>query len=154
MKSIRWLVAAGYDVGAGTVLALDDAVKARDAGAAFLVSPSLDRDLIEWATDNAMPFVPGGLTPSEIVSAWALGASAVKLFPASLGGPGYLKDIRGPLRDIPIIPTGGVSEANAADYLAAGAIAVGVGGWLTAHDDVDEIVRRANRLAESVSAQR
>ncbi len=151
IQSIAWLSANDYTVGAGTVLAVSEAEAACIAGASFLVSPGFDPKLVEWAVGESIPIVPGGLTPSEMTAAWDLGASAVKLFPASLGGPGYLKAIRGPLSTIPIIPTGGVSAANAADYLEVGAIAVGVGGWLTAQQDLGEIDRRAASLVESVA---
>lgn len=154
IESIAWLSTDGYDVGAGTVLSISEAEAACIAGASFLVSPSFDRKVVEWAVRERVPIVPGGLTPSEIAAAWDLGASAVKLFPASLGGPEYLKAVRSPLRGIPIIPTGGVSAANAANYIDAGAIAVGIGGWLTGHDDLDEVDRRAASLVESVAAQR
>jgi len=153
IESIAWLSTDGYDVGAGTVLTIAEAETACIAGASFLVSPSLDRKLVEWAVRERIPMVPGGLTPSEIAAAWDLGASAVKLFPASLGGPEYLKAVRSPLSGIPIIPTGGVTDANASAYLTAGAIAVGVGGWLTAQGDLEETARRAGRLVESVSQQ-
>lgn len=151
IESIAWLSTDGYDVGAGTVLTIGEAEAACIAGASFLVSPSFDRRLVEWAVREKIPIVPGGLTPSEIAAAWDLGSSAVKLFPASLGGPEYLKAIRGPLANIPIIPTGGVSATNAASYIEAGAIAVGIGGWLTGHDDLDEVDRRAASLVGSVS---
>lgn len=153
IESIAWLSTDGYDVGAGTVLTVAEAEAACIAGASFLVSPSFDRRLVEWAVREKIPIVPGGLTPSEIAAAWDLGSSAVKLFPASLGGPEYLKAIRGPLANIPIIPTGGVSAANAANYIEAGAIAVGIGGWLTGHDDLDEVDRRAASLVGSVAAE-
>ncbi|MCP3972985.1 MAG: bifunctional 4-hydroxy-2-oxoglutarate aldolase/2-dehydro-3-deoxy-phosphogluconate aldolase [bacterium] len=153
IESIAWLSTDGYDAGAGTVLSISEAEAACIAGASFLVSPSFDRKLVEWAVREGIPIVPGALTPSEIAAAWDLGSSAVKLFPASLGGPEYLKAIRGPLASIPIIPTGGVSAANAAGYIEAGAVAVGIGGWLTAQDDLDEIDRRAASLVESVATE-
>lgn len=153
IPSIRWLAAAGFTVGAGTVLSVESAAAACDAGAEFLVSPRLDPELVTWSMTESVPVVPGGLTPSELAAAWELGASAVKLFPASLGGPAYLRAIREPLGDIPVIPTGGVSSVTAADYLCYGALAVGIGGWLTAHEDLEEVSRRAAQLAVSVAAQ-
>lgn len=154
LESIHWLADAGYTVGAGTVLSSESGAAARAAGAAFLVAPHFDPRLLEWSGQQSIPFVPGALTPSEIRASWAHGASAVKLFPASLGGPNYLKAVRGPLANIPIIPTGGVAADNAADFLEAGAVAVGLGGWLTDHDDLDEIGSRAQSLVESIARLR
>jgi 2-dehydro-3-deoxyphosphogluconate aldolase/(4S)-4-hydroxy-2-oxoglutarate aldolase len=88
------------------------------------------------------------LTPTEIVTAWEAGASAVKVFPASLGGPSYIKDIRGPLADIPLIPTGGIGVESAREYLEVGAVAVGLGGWLTGTVDYELVCSRASRLRE------
>ncbi len=118
-------------VGAGTVRSLADVDAAVDAGAAYLVSPHTDPGLAVRARSRGVAYLPGALTPTEIVTAWASGAAAVKLFPARLGGPRYLRDLREPLPDVPIVPTGGVSAENAADWFAAGAVAVGVGGSLT-----------------------
>jgi len=117
-------------IGAGTVLTLDQARACIDAGARFLVAPSIVPDVVEFASTAGIPCFPGAFTPSEIVSAWLSGAAAVKLFPASAGGPRYLRDVRAPLPDIPIVPTGGVGIDDIPAYLAAGAIAVGLGGPL------------------------
>jgi len=150
LDSIRWLAAAGYEVGAGTVLSVEEAGAAHAAGAQFLVSPSFDPKLVA-SVAQSIPMVPGALTPSEVAAAWDRGASAVKLFPASFGGPAYLKAIRGPLAHIPLIPTGGITDKNAAGFLEAGAVAVGVGGWLTGLDDLDEVARRARSLVGSIA---
>jgi 2-dehydro-3-deoxyphosphogluconate aldolase/(4S)-4-hydroxy-2-oxoglutarate aldolase len=88
------------------------------------------------------------LTPTEISAAWEAGASAIKVFPASLGGPRYITDVRGPLADIPLIPTGGITVDSVRDYLDAGALAVGLGGWLTGTVDPQQIQARAIRLRE------
>ena len=130
-------------IGAGTVLRLDEAVAAVAAGAHFLVAPHTDPEIIGWAAAHDVPFLAGGITPTEVVTAWNAGAAAVKVFPARIGGPDHLSDLRGPLGHIPLVPTGGVSADNAAAYLAAGAVAVGLGSWLTGADDIDEILRRA-----------
>src|SRR5439155_18346764 len=114
--------------GAGTVRTVDDVDAAVGAGAAYLVSPHTDPALAARSRQLGAAYLPGAFTPTEIVAAWAAGAAAVKLFPARLGGPRYLRDIREPLPDIPIVPTGGVSAQNVADWFAAGAGAVGVGG--------------------------
>jgi 2-dehydro-3-deoxyphosphogluconate aldolase/(4S)-4-hydroxy-2-oxoglutarate aldolase len=137
-------------VGAGTVITVDEAVDAVSAGASFLVSPHLDRRLLEWARANEIAFLPGGLTPTEIASAWGRGAAAVKVFPASVGGPGYLRSLLAPYPDLILVPTGGVDGDNVAAYLAAGAAAVGVGGWLTSHADLDVVIARARLLLAQV----
>ena len=153
LESIRWLAAAGYEVGAGTVLTIEQASAAQAAGARFLMSPNFNPSLVASAA-RSLPTVPGALTPSEVAAAWEQGASAVKLFPASFGGPQYLEAVRGPLAHIPIIPTGGIADTNAAAFLAGGAVAVGVGGWLTGQHDMAELARRARSLADSVALLR
>lgn len=120
---------AGTDLGAGTVVTAEDARRARDAGAGWVVTPALGAGVTE-AVALGMPVLAGALTPTEAVAAVASGATAVKLFPASLGGPGYLTALRGPLPHVPFVPVGGVDLAATRAYLAAGAVAVGVGGPL------------------------
>lgn len=137
-------------VGAGTVVSVDQAVAVVAAGARFLVSPHLDDDLATWARENDVPFVPGALTPTEIAAAWRHRPSAVKVFPAHLGGPEYVKSLLGPYPDLALIPTGGVDGENAASYLSSGAVAVGVGGWLTGPTDLAEVTRRARHLVSRV----
>ena len=102
---------------------------------------------VAWSRSRGVPFIPGVLTPTEIHTALAAGAPAVKLFPASVGGPALVKALLGPHPDLRVIPTGGVDESNAGAYLDAGAVAVGVGDWLTAGPDLDAITRRARTLA-------
>ncbi len=133
----------GAVIGAGTVLDLDDAVAAVSAGARFLVAPHTDPELIGWAAACDIPFLAGAVTPTEVVAAWRAGAAAVKVFPARLGGPDHIADLRGPLGHIPLVPTGGISADNAAAYLTAGAVAVGFGSWLTAPGDTAGVARRA-----------
>ncbi|MFJ2190510.1 bifunctional 4-hydroxy-2-oxoglutarate aldolase/2-dehydro-3-deoxy-phosphogluconate aldolase [Kitasatospora sp. NPDC087861] len=115
-------------LGAGTVLTGEDAARAADAGASFLVTPGLGDYLRR--TTSELPLLIGALTPSEVIAAKEHGALAVKLFPASLGDPGYLKALRDPFPGVPFIPVGGVDAALALTYLAAGAVAVGVGSPL------------------------
>jgi len=146
--SIRACIAAGSVVGAGTVLTIADAEAAVDAGAEFLVAPHTDLDVVGWAVDRSIPIVPGCFTPTEVATAWRVGASAIKIFPASVGGPDLLSAVRGPFGDLPLIPTGGVTAANAASFLAAGAVAVCIGGWLTNHDDPHVIAVRASAVLE------
>jgi 2-dehydro-3-deoxyphosphogluconate aldolase/(4S)-4-hydroxy-2-oxoglutarate aldolase len=133
-------------IGAGTVLDLAQAQAAADAGARFLVLPHVDLEMIRWAADRGIPAFPGGFTPSEILAAWRAGAAAVKLFPASVAGPTFVREMRGPLPDIPLIPVGGVSLETAPAFIAAGALAVGVGSWLTSGGDVVTIRERAAQL--------
>jgi 2-dehydro-3-deoxyphosphogluconate aldolase / (4S)-4-hydroxy-2-oxoglutarate aldolase len=118
-------------VGAGTVLDPETARACMLVGAQFVVSPSLNVKTIEVCRRYGVPVIPGALTPTEVVTAWQAGADVVKVFPCSaVGGPKYLAALKGPLPQIDLIPTGGVSLATAADFLAAGAFALGVGGDL------------------------
>ncbi|WP_373543344.1 bifunctional 4-hydroxy-2-oxoglutarate aldolase/2-dehydro-3-deoxy-phosphogluconate aldolase [Chamaesiphon sp.] len=118
-------------IGAGTVLSLADVRNAIACGAEYIFTPHLDLSLIQAATTATIPIVPGALTPTEIVSAWQSGATAVKVFPIqAVGGVSYLQVLQGPIGQIPLIPTGGVTVINAADFLAAGAVAVGLAGSL------------------------
>lgn len=126
-------------VGAGTVLDADQAAAAVEAGAAFLVTPHVDESVAAVAHRLEVPVIPGALTPTEILRAWRARAAIVKLFPAVTVGPQYLRQLHGPLPDIPLLPTGGVSVENTAEFIAAGAVAVGVGGAL--------LGRRAGDLA-------
>jgi 2-dehydro-3-deoxyphosphogluconate aldolase / (4S)-4-hydroxy-2-oxoglutarate aldolase len=143
-------------VGAGTVRTVADVDAAVEAGAAYLVSPHTDPALAERARQLGAAYLPGAFTPTEIVAAWNAGAAAVKLFPARLGGPRYLRDIREPLPDIPIVPTGGVSAENAAEWFAAGAVAVGAGGTLIGDaldgGDLSALAARATALLKAVPA--
>lgn len=118
-------------VGAGTVLTTADVDAAADAGATFVVSPAVRHDVIARATDQGLACYPGAMTPTEILDAWQAGATAVKVFPAqALGGARYISHLRGPLPQIPLVPTGGIGVDDVAGHLAAGAVAVGVGGPL------------------------
>src|SRR2546421_5279698 len=143
-------------VGAGTVRTVADVEDAVAAGAQFLVSPHTDPALVARARELAVAYLPGALTPTEIVTAWNSGAAAVKLFPARLGGPRYLRDLREPLPDIPIVPTGGVSAENVGEWFAAGAVAVGVGGTLIGDaldgGDLTALTARATELVKAVPA--
>lgn len=137
-------------VGAGTVLDVTGASAAVDAGAAFLVMPVTDVEVIAWAAERGVPVFPGALSPTEVLTAWRAGASAVKLFPASAGGPTLLRELRGPFPDIPLMPTGGVTADNARALIDAGAIAVGVGSWLVAAPDETTLRERATALVAAV----
>ena len=117
-------------VGAGTVLTIEDCSKAIEAGAQFIVAPVLNEDVVTYAVDQDVPVIPGVYSPSEMMRAYELGATAVKLFPAASVGPGFVKDVQGPLGHIPIMVTGGIDLANASSYIEAGAVAVGAGSSL------------------------
>ncbi|WP_413165571.1 bifunctional 4-hydroxy-2-oxoglutarate aldolase/2-dehydro-3-deoxy-phosphogluconate aldolase [Capilliphycus salinus ALCB114379] len=118
-------------IGAGTLLTKEDINQAVDCGAEFLFTPHTNPALIEQAKSLKIPIIPGAFSPTEIVNAWQAGASCVKVFPIStLGGVAYIKNLRGPLGEIPLIPTGGVTLENARAFIEAGAIAVGLSSQL------------------------
>jgi 2-dehydro-3-deoxyphosphogluconate aldolase/(4S)-4-hydroxy-2-oxoglutarate aldolase len=138
VEVIRQLVAAlGKEmlIGAGTVLDAETARTCILAGAQFVVSPSLKLSTIELCHRYAIPVFPGALTPTEVLTAWEAGADAVKVFPCgSMGGASYLKSLKAPLPQVELIPTGGVSLSTAAEFLSAGAFALGVGADLIDSD--------------------
>jgi len=146
---------AGACLGAGTVLTAEDARRCVGAGASFLVSPVLVAEVIETAATLGVPVIAGALSPTEILQAHRLGAAAVKVFPAAVGGPQYIRLVRDPLPAVRMVPTGGVRLENAADYLAAGSFALGTGSNLTGSvftdGDVDGLRRRAERLIATIS---
>jgi 2-dehydro-3-deoxyphosphogluconate aldolase/(4S)-4-hydroxy-2-oxoglutarate aldolase len=117
-------------VGMGSVIDGAQAAACLEAGAEFLVSPGVCAEVALYAAEHGVACYPGAWTPTELLEAWRLGAPAVKLFPAASGGPRHLKDVRAPLPHIPLVPTGGVALDQIADYVAAGAVAVGLGGPL------------------------
>ncbi len=124
--------AAGRDVafGAGTVLDYGTALRVLDAGADFLLSPAYDPRVMELCVQRQIPYIPGCLTPTEIVNANVAGAAMIKLFPAAIGGPGLVRALLAPLPHVELIAVGGVDSRNAGEYIAAGAVAVGVGSSL------------------------
>src|SRR5688572_15225215 len=118
-------------IGAGTVLDPETAQACIEAGAQFIVSPALNEETIAFCREQDIAIFPGALTPTEVVRAWKAGADAVKVFPAgAVGGASYLKSLKAPLPQIELIPTGGVSQKTAADFIKAGALALGVGADL------------------------
>ncbi len=137
---------AGSLIGAGTVLTVDDVRRVRDAGAAFAVTPAVAASVAESAR-LGFPVIAGALTPTETVSAMVQGATAIKLFPASIGGPGYLRALRDPLPDVPFVAVGGVGVEKVAEYFGAGAVAIGLGSPLikdaAAGGSLDELRERA-----------
>jgi len=118
-------------VGAGTVLNPEQAQRCLDAGAQFLVSPGFNPKTVALAATERRLIMAGALTPTEVIAAWESGSDFVKIFPAgNVGGPKYIKALKGPLPDVPLIPTGGVNLQTAAEFLEAGAAALGIGGEL------------------------
>lgn len=144
----------GVEIGAGTVLSIEAAARAVNAGATFLVMPHLDVELVTWAAERAIPALPGCATPTEILAAWRAGAAAVKVFPASSLGPSFVRECRGPFPDLPLLPTGGVTLDNAPAFIAAGAIGVGMGGWLLGDADPTGVRERATQIVAAVAAAR
>jgi 2-dehydro-3-deoxyphosphogluconate aldolase / (4S)-4-hydroxy-2-oxoglutarate aldolase len=142
--------------GIGTVRTVDHLRAANEAGAEFTVSQIFLPELVAAARQQQIPFIPGALTPTEVVTAWSSGVPAVKVSPVGpLGGVSYLKELRGPLPDVALMPTGGVTLEAAAHYLKAGAVAVGVSGALLGNalldGDLTRLSTRAERLMSSVS---
>lgn len=146
-------------VGAGTVIDRAGAEQVASAGAQFIISPSLDRDVVEFCTSKGIVSCPGTFTATEIVQAWKWGADLIKVFPISQVGPGYIKAIRAPLPQARLVPTGGIDASNLGDYLAAGAFAVGIGGGLVparaiAEGRYGEITKAAAAVVEAVNMGR
>jgi 2-dehydro-3-deoxyphosphogluconate aldolase / (4S)-4-hydroxy-2-oxoglutarate aldolase len=145
-------------IGAGTVLDAGAARECVSAGAQFLVTPGLDLPTLKFATDAGILIMPGTLTPSDVLTGWRRGATVAKIFPCgNLGGPTYIQSLKAALPPIEMVPTGGVSLANAAEFLAAGALAVGVGGELVssralASGDLAAISAAACQFKSAVAA--
>lgn len=144
-------------IGTGTLMNKEQLKAAVDAGAQFLFSPHLDTELIKSAVAAGVPVVPGALSPTEIVTAWQAGASCVKVFPIqAVGGASYIKALQGPLGQIPLIPTGGVTLSNAPEFIKAGAIAIGLAGDLFPKQLIDNqdwqgITEQAKTLKRSIA---
>jgi len=123
--------------GAGTVLDLETAQRCRDAGAKFLTSTGLDLEIVEFAAKHDLVVFPGALTPTEVMAAWKAGPDFVKIYPCSaVGGPAYIRALRGPFPHVPFIASGGVNQQTAPDFIAAGAVALGIGGELIPHEAI------------------
>lgn len=118
----------GLCIGAGTVLSLSDTIQAVNAGARFIVSPTLNVDVASYCGEKGLAYFPGALTPTEIEKSWNAGATMVKVFPASQMGPDYFKTVRGPFDKLLLMAVGGIKVSDAAKYLQAGASAVAIGG--------------------------
>jgi len=163
VRVIEQLAAAHGDeavIGAGTVLDPETAHECIEAGAQFIVSPSLNEETIDFCRGRDVAVFPGALTPTEVVRAWMAGADAVKVFPAgAVGGASYLKALKAPLPQIELVPTGGVSLQTAADFIKAGAMALGVGADLIDPQALREgraevITERARQFIEIVREAR
>lgn len=146
-------------VGAGTVLDGETARAAILAGAEFVFAPNLNQDVIEVCNRYGKVVIPGVMTPTEIVNAYQAGADLVKIFPAGVMGPKYIKSVKGPLNHIPMMPTGGVGLDNAADFIEAGVVALGVGSALMdkeaiAEENYEVITEKAKKLTQIVEETR
>ena len=142
-------------VGAGTVMSLEQLSMAFDAGAQYIISPNVDEEIINHTRKLSLVSLPGAMTATEIVIAYKAGADMVKVFPVGTLGPGYIKSVRGPLSNIPLLAVGGINEQNAGDYIKAGAMGVGVGGnlvnkqWI-ANGEFDKITTLAKLYVQAV----
>ncbi|MCL6444549.1 MAG: bifunctional 4-hydroxy-2-oxoglutarate aldolase/2-dehydro-3-deoxy-phosphogluconate aldolase [Alicyclobacillus sp.] len=146
-------------IGAGTVLTVEQAREAVNAGAEFFVTPNVDRRIIQHAVQHNLAVFPGALTSTEIVAAYEEGATAVKVFPSCSVGSTYFLELRGPLPHIPLMAVGGISASNAGEFIRAGAIAVGVGSALVSSARIenqafDTITTAASCLVEAVRSAR
>ncbi len=141
-------------IGAGTVLSIQTASQAIDAGATFLVLPHTDPELVSWAAARAIPTLPGAGTSTEVLAGWRAGAAAVKVFPASVLGAAFVRECRGPFPEIPLVPSGGVTAENAGEFVRAGAVAVGIGGWLIGDAGPGGVTARARRAVGAVATAR
>ena len=160
---IRELTKSGSSdvlVGAGTVLNAEAARRCLDAGAQFLVSPGLNLSMVELAKKEGKVVIAGALTPTEIMAAWEAGADFVKIFPCGqVGGAKYIKALKGPFPQIPFVPTGGVNLNTAAEFIEAGAVALGVGGELVQAEALktnkpEIIVETAKKFVAAVNLAR
>lgn len=147
------------NIGAGTVCTMTDLKKALDAGASFIVTPILDTAVVIYCKEHRIPIFPGAYTPLEIYTADKLGATAVKIFPATQLGAGYIQEVLAPLSHLKLLPTGGVSVENIASFFKSGAVGVGMGGalfdkTLIANEDYDGLYRHFKAIAEKVNNAR
>ena len=150
---IRKMVSAAKNriiIGAGTVLTMDDLFKALDAGATFIVLPTLVGDVVKHCAKNKIPVFPGALTPQEIYNAWNAGATMVKVFPSKFFGPAYFKEIKGPFQDVELLACGGVTPRNIKSFFSCGASAVAFGASIFKDEWLAE--RKFFDVAESIKA--
>ncbi|MBA0085567.1 MAG: bifunctional 4-hydroxy-2-oxoglutarate aldolase/2-dehydro-3-deoxy-phosphogluconate aldolase, partial [Acidobacteria bacterium Pan2503] len=149
--------------GAGTVFDLETARRCLDSGAQFLTSTGLDLDIVAFAVKHDIVVLPGALTPTEVMAAWKARPDFVKIFPCSqVGGPSYIRALKGPFPHIPFIAAGGVNQQTVADFILAGAVAVGIGGELIPHEAIHlrqehwigELARRFAAMVKDARIQR
>ena len=149
--------------GAGTVFDLETARRCLDSGAQFLTSTGLDLDIVAFAVRHDIVVLPGALTPTEVMAAWKARPDFVKIFPCSqVGGPSYIRALKGPFPHIPFIAAGGVNQQTVADFILAGAVAVGIGGELIPHEAIHlrqehwigELARRFAAMVKDARLQR
>jgi 2-dehydro-3-deoxyphosphogluconate aldolase / (4S)-4-hydroxy-2-oxoglutarate aldolase len=158
LEAVAAEASSGRAVGVGTVVTPDDVTAAADAGAAFVVGPATRAEMIHEAVELRLDVVPGAFTPTEILAARDLGATAVKLFPAPVGGPAYVRALRGPIPDVPFVTTGGVGIDDIRAYLDAGADCVGLGADLVGRtppagtDGLERIAERATKAVVAAEA--
>jgi 2-dehydro-3-deoxyphosphogluconate aldolase/(4S)-4-hydroxy-2-oxoglutarate aldolase len=159
VKSLDQEFGSEITLGMGTLTRPEQAQAAKDAGAVFLVSPHTDEELAEAMTSTGLPVMMGAFTPSEVMKAWKLRSDVIKIFPGSLGGPGLMKSLKGPFPDLPMMPTGGVTEDNLGEWFKAGAFAVGAGSNLCPKDlalagEFQKITEIAERFVSAVQKVR
>jgi 2-dehydro-3-deoxyphosphogluconate aldolase/(4S)-4-hydroxy-2-oxoglutarate aldolase len=149
-------------VGAGTVLDTETAQRCLDAGAKFLTSPGLVMEVVEFAVKKDMVVFPGALTPTDVITAWKAGADFVKIFPcAQVGGPAYIRALKVPLPQVPLIASGGVNQQSAPNFIRAGATALGIGSELIPHEalqrrqepQIHELARRFLAMVKNTRAE-
>jgi 2-dehydro-3-deoxyphosphogluconate aldolase/(4S)-4-hydroxy-2-oxoglutarate aldolase len=149
-------------VGAGTVLDTETAQRCLDAGAKFLTSPGLVMEVVEFAVKKDMVVFPGALTPTDVITAWKAGADFVKIFPcAQVGGPAYIRALKVPLPQVPLIASGGVNQQSTANFIRAGATALGIGSELIPHEalhrrqeaQIHELARRFLAMVKNTRAE-
>jgi len=157
IKRVKEVFGDKITVGAGTVLDPETANFAIKAGAQFIFSPTVNLETIKMTKRYGVVSIPGAMTPTEVINAYEQGADIVKIFPANVLGPAYLKDIHGPLPHIPLMPTGGINSSNIQEYFLNGAVAVGIGGTLVNantkfnDDSLYQITEKAAQLVKKVA---
>ena len=159
VRTLSKMLGNGIVLGMGTLTKPEQALSAREAGANFIVSPVCESNLVKSMVESGLLTMAGALTPTEVLHAYNLGADVIKIFPGSLGGPAYLKALKGPFPYIPMMPTGGVSAYNVAEWFSTGVVAVGAGSelcppQLAKEGKFDEITKRAAEFVQVVKSAR
>jgi 2-dehydro-3-deoxyphosphogluconate aldolase/(4S)-4-hydroxy-2-oxoglutarate aldolase len=156
LADIRESFGDAAEIGVGTVTSTEQAGRSMDVGAQFLVTPSMNLDVVHAAVARGIPIIPGGLTPTELHAGWSAGAAAVKVFPASTVGSDYIGQLHGPFPQMQLIPSGGISIEDAPQWISAGALAVSLGAPLIGDafsgGSLTQLIQRARRVTELVTA--